>query len=106
MNQKHSEEDEMKIKYEDRFIQNMGLGDPTTFLWVHFYQYGSNDTNIIQYYIVHLLVLCIKINGSEVHKSYAWSLSHNTEVPIAIKQKTYFLSLSTYTNLFYWGSSY
>ena len=32
MNQKHSEEEEMKIKYEDRFIQNMGLGDPTTFL--------------------------------------------------------------------------
>ena len=34
--QKHSEEQKMRTKYSNEFIQNMGLGYPMTFLSAHF----------------------------------------------------------------------
>ena len=47
----------MRIKYSNEFIQNTGLGDPTTYFYqLIFYQDDSNDTKIIQYYIMHVLL--------------------------------------------------
>ena len=95
----------MKIKYANEFIQNMGLSDPTIF----FYQLiigenESNDTNIIQYFIVYRLLVCIRLNSFVAHMLYEWPFSHNTAVPIAIKNYKYYLSLNTYTNMFACGA--
>ena len=49
------------------------------------------------------LGLCIKVDIHEAHIFYAWSLNHNTVVPIATK-KNYYLYLNTYTTVFAWGS--
>ena len=96
----------MKIGYANYFVQNMGLGDPTT--WVYkliFDENDSNDTKIIHSFIMHGLVLCIKLNSCVAHMFYVWSFSHNTSVPIAINQKIYIISLHTYTTVFSWGDS-
>ena len=37
------------------------------------------------------------------HMFCKWLFSHNIAVPIEIKEKTYFLSLSSYTTVFDWG---
>ena len=50
----------------------------------------SNNTNIIQYFIIHGQVLCIKLNSFVAHMFYVWSFSHNTEVPIIINKKNIF----------------
>ena len=60
----------------------------------------SNDTNIIQYFIMRGLGLCIKLNSFVACIFYAWSFIHNTTVPISIQQNTYFISLNTYTFMF------
>ena len=81
------------------------MGDPTTFV----YQFICNendsyDTNIIQYFIMHGLVLCIKVDNYVAHMLYTWSFSHNTAVTIAINNKNYFLPLSKNTTVFDYGS--
>ena len=53
---------------------------------------------------MHGLVLCIMVNSYVAHMFYAWSFSHNTEVPIAINKNKYFLSMNTNTTVFYWGA--
>ena len=61
--------------------------------WVipkHFYQFIYNekdsfDTDIIQYFIMNGLGLCIKVDSYVAHFFNAWSLFHNTSVPIAKK---------------------
>ena len=51
----------------------MGLGDPTTYVYqLIFNKDDSNDTKIIQYFILHGLGLCIKLNGFVVHIFYKW----------------------------------
>ena len=48
--QNNSKEYNMKIKYANYFIINMGLGDPTTYVYqLIFDENDSNDTNIKQY---------------------------------------------------------
>ena len=37
------------------------------------------------------------------HMFCKWLFTHNIAVPIEIKEKTYFLSLSSYTTVFDWG---
>ena len=79
--------------------------DPTTCVYqLIFFQYDSNGTKIIPYFIMHGLGLCIKLNSFVAHMFYAWSFSHNTVVQIAIKHNRKFLSLNTYTNVFTWGN--
>ena len=76
----------------------MGLGDPTT--CVYQFILDENDINykkIIQYFIIHVLVLCIKLDIFVVHMLYAWSFIHNTELKITINKNKNFLSLNTYT---------
>ena len=75
----------MKIKYANTFILNMGLDDPTTCVYkLIFDENDSNDTNIIQYFIMYGLGLCIKLDSFVAHMFYEWLFSHNTAVPIAI----------------------
>ena len=83
----------------------MGLDDPTTY----FYQFisiesDSNDTKIIQYFIMHGLRLCIKFNSFLAHTFYAWSFSNNIAVSIDIKKNKYFLYLNIYTSVFSRGT--
>ena len=73
MKQKHSKEEKMKIQYSREFIQNMGLIDPTTcFYQFIFDENDSNYTSIIQYFIMHGLGLCIKLNIFVAHIFYVW----------------------------------
>ena len=72
MKQKHWEEETIKIKDSNEFIQNMGFGDPTTCFYEFILdQYASNETNILQYLIMHVMVLCIKLKNSVAHMFYA-----------------------------------
>ena len=42
----------------------MGIGDPETCVYQFIYNENDNyDTNIIQYFIMHGLGLCIKVNS-------------------------------------------
>ena len=58
---------------------------------------------MIQYFIMHGLGLCIKVDSYVAHMLYAWSFSYNTEVPIAINKNKYFLCLNTKNTAFNWG---
>ena len=79
--------------------------DPTTCVYQFIYdEKDSVDTEIIQYFIIHGLGLCIKVDFYVAHMFYAWSLSHNEEFPIAVKNNKYPLSMNTHTTLFYWSS--
>ena len=72
MEHNHSKEGKMEIKYANEFIQNMVLGDPTTCVYQFFFDENDiNYTNIIQYFIMHRLGLCIKLNGSVANMLYA-----------------------------------
>ena len=63
-----------------------------------------NDTDILQYLIIHGVGLCIKFYNFVAHMFYAWSFNHNTAVPIDIHNNKYFLSLNINTTVFAWGS--
>ena len=42
------------MKYENGFIHNMVLGDPTTSVYQIFvYKDKTNDTNMIPYFVMH-----------------------------------------------------
>ena len=71
----------------------MGLWDPTicVYQFVHDENY-SNDINIIQYFIIYGLGLCIKLDNFVAHMFYAWSFSHDTAVKQSVKKKNIFLS--------------
>ena len=50
----HPKENNMKIKYENEFIQNLGMGDPKKFVYQFIYNKNDNDnTKIIQHFIMH-----------------------------------------------------
>ena len=79
----------------------MGLGDNTTCVYqLIFDENDSNHTKTIQYFIMHGLGLCIRLNSFVAHMFYAWLFIHNTSVPIYINQNKYFLSLNTYATMF------
>ena len=66
----------------------MVFSDPTTRVYQFiFYQEDSSDTNITQYFVMHELGLCAKLNSYVAHMFYAWSFSNNTSVPIYVKQE-------------------
>ena len=82
------------------------MGDPTACVYQFIYDENhSVDTKVIQYFIMHGLVLCIKVDIYVAHMFYACSFSHDTVVPISINKTKYFLSFNTNTNVFSWGSS-
>ena len=81
------------------------MGDTTKCVYQFFNgEHDKDETKIIKYFIMHGLGLLIKVDSYVKHMFYAWSLSHNTEVPISIRKNTYFIPLNTYTNLFYLGA--
>ena len=56
----------------------LGMGDLTTYVYQFIYDENeSDDTKIIQYFIIYRLLLCIKINSYVAHMLYAWSFSNN-----------------------------
>ena len=58
--QNHSKVVNTRIKYANESIQNMGLGDPRTFVYQFIYDKNdSNDTKIIQYFMMHNPSPCI-----------------------------------------------
>ena len=71
------------------------MGDPTTFIYHFIYnKEDKNDTQITQYFIMHVLGLCIKVDSYMDHMFYEWSFSHNTAVQIdKNKNKYYFILL-------------
>ena len=62
--------------HANEFIHNMELGDPTICVYKFiFNEYYSNNPKIIQYLVMHRLVLCIKLKSCVEHMFYAWSFS-------------------------------
>ena len=91
----------MKIKYSNKFVHKLVMGDPRTCIYQFIYdENDSYDTNIIQYFIMHGLVLCIKVDSYVAYMFYVWSFGYNVEVPIAINNNKYFLLLNANTTLF------
>ena len=77
----------MKIQCVYNFVQKLGIGDTTTCVYQFIYnEKDMIDTKITQYFIMHGLGLCIKVDSFVAHMFYAWSFSHNIAVPIAKKQ--------------------
>ena len=65
------------------------MGDSITCVYQFIYdEKDKNDTYITQYFIMHGLGLCIKVDGYVAHFFYAWSFIHNTAVPIDTNKKT------------------
>ena len=84
----------MKIKYSNEFVKKLVMCDSITCVYLFiFNENDSDDTNIIQYFIIHGLVLCIKVHSYVAHMFYACPFSHNTEVLIAIKNINIFFPL-------------
>ena len=80
----------MKIQYANEFIQNLGMVYPTRCVHQLIYDENDNDdTNIIKYFIMHGLGLCIKVDSYMSHMFYAWSFSNNTAITITINNKKY-----------------
>ena len=95
----------LKIQYANEFVEQMGIGDTTTCVYQFiYYEKYSVYTEIIQYFIIHGLIIFIKVNSFVAHMFYAWSFSHNTAVPIAINKNRFLLFLDTNTTVFYLGS--
>ena len=93
------------MKYANEFILNMGLDHPTTCVYQLFYnETYINYTKIIQYFIMHRLVLCVKLYSFEAHMIHACSFSNNESVPIYIHHSKYILSLNTFTTVLAWGA--
>ena len=81
------------------------MNDPTTCVYKLFYDENySYDTKIIQYFIMHGMGLCIRVDIYVVHMFYARTFSNNTSVSIDTKKEKYFLSLNTNATVFYWGT--
>ena len=76
-----------KIQYTNEFVEQFGMGDPKKCVYqLVYYEKDSVYTEIIQYFFMHGLGLCIKVDSYVAHMFYAWSFSH-TEFPIDIKKK-------------------
>ena len=70
----------------------MRFGDPITCVYQYIFdENDNNDTKIIRYFIMQGLGLFTNLIIFVAHIFYAWSLSHNTSVPISIKQNKYIL---------------
>ena len=79
------------MKYANEFIPKLGMGDPTKCVYQIIYnENNSDETNILQYFIIYELVLCIKLDSYVSHMVYAVSFTHNTKAPIAINKNKYF----------------
>ena len=63
----------MKIKYANDFVQKLGMGDTKTYVYQFIYDENySDDRNIIQYFIMYQLGLCIKVYSYVAHIFNEW----------------------------------
>ena len=63
-----SKENNMKMQYANNFVQKLGMGDPSTCVYQIIYdEKDKNDTHIAQNFIMHRLVLCIKVDIYVIH---------------------------------------
>ena len=100
----HSKENNIKIKYANKLVQKLGMGDTTACVYQFIYdENDSDDTQITQYFIMNGLGLCIKVDSYVDYMFYAWSFSHNTAVPIYKKKNKQLLSLNKNTTVFACG---
>ena len=61
----------MKLQYENKFVQKLGIGDLTTCAYQFIYdEKDSEDTHITKYFIMHELGLCIKVDSYVAHMFY------------------------------------
>ena len=61
----------MTIKQANGFVEKLGMCDTTTCAYkIINYEKDSVETEIIQYFIMHGLVLCIKVNIYVAHMLY------------------------------------
>ena len=68
----------MKIQYAKKYVQKLGLVYSTTRVYQFIYDKNDiDDTKRIQYFIMHGMVLCIKVDSYVVNMLYSCSLSHN-----------------------------
>ena len=82
----------MRKIYANEFIQNTVLVVTTTCVYqLIFHENDCNETKILQYFIMYELGLYIKLKCFVAHMFYAWTLSHNTSVPIYIKYNKYWI---------------
>ena len=82
----------------------MVLGDTNACVyWFTFDKEDSKDTQIIQYFVMHGLVLCIKLKSYAAHIFYTCSLGHNKASLTTIKEEKPYIYLDTYTTVFAWG---
>ena len=73
----------------------MIFGDTTTYVYQFIFDKDdNNDKNIIKYFVMHGLGLCIRLNTYVAHMFYEWSFSNNTSVPIDMNPNNYQLSLN------------
>ena len=70
----------MKIQYANELFEQLGVGGPTTCVYQFIYdEKDSDDTEIIRFFIMHGLGLCIAVNSYVAHRLYAW---HRWELPV------------------------
>ena len=66
----------------------MVFGDYTTCVYEFIFDKDySNDKNILHYFVMNGLGLCIKLKNYVAHMLYAWSFSHNKSMLMYIKHK-------------------
>ena len=54
-------------------VQKLGVANPTTCVYQFIYdEKDKNYTQITKYFIMHRLVLCIKVDSYVDHLFYAW----------------------------------
>ena len=63
----------MKIQYANEFFEILGMGDPTTCIYQLIYvEKDSVEIEIMQYFIIHGFVLCVKVDIYVAHIFYTW----------------------------------
>ena len=63
----------MKIQYSNEFVEHFGMADITPCVYQFIYdEHESVDIEIIQYFIMHGLGLCIRVNSYIAHMFYEW----------------------------------
>ena len=79
----------------------MGLVYPTACVYPLIVDKDNrNDTNILQYFSIHGLELCIKLDNSVACMFYTLSFNHNKSIAISINNNKYFISFNTNATVF------
>ena len=62
----------MKLQYVNEFAHKLEMIDPKTCVYQFIFDVNdSDDTKVIQYFIMHGMRLCIKVDSYVAHMFYA-----------------------------------